>query len=82
MLSDREVDWLLEDLCVNGGYCLPPQVDAQIRSAPPRTPDAFADAVIRAEGLDPALNPREYRWVLEVVERAFRRSASVTSNER
>jgi hypothetical protein len=82
MLAARDVDWLLEELCVNGGYCLPPTVSTQIRSAPPDTPEAFADAVFRSEGFDPALNPREYRSVLEVVERAFQRSASVTSNER
>jgi hypothetical protein len=76
MLSDRDVDLLLEDLCVNGGYCVPPQVNAQLRNAPPGTPETFAETVVRAEGFDPALNPHEYRSVLKVVARAFRRSAS------
>jgi hypothetical protein len=82
MLSARDVDWLLEELCVNDGYCLPPTVSAQIRSAPPGTPEAFAEAVFRGDGFDPVLNPLEYRSVLDVVERAFQHSASVTSNER
>jgi hypothetical protein len=82
MLRNRDVDWLLEDLCAKGGYCLSADVNVRLRNAPPDTPQKFAEAVIRAEGLDPTLDRREFSWVLEVVERAFRRSASVTSNER
>ena len=81
MLTERDVDWLLEELCVNGGYCLSPRVNAQLRSAPPGTPETFAEAVLRAEWFDPIRSPREYRSVFEVVACAFRRSASVTSNE-
>jgi hypothetical protein len=35
------------------GFCLPPDEAARLRSSPPPDVDAFTDAVIRAEGLDP-----------------------------
>lgn len=71
----RDVVWLLEDLCVTQGLCLSPVDQERLREAPPATPEAFAAAVVRAEGLDPAMNEELYRRVLATVERAFRRSA-------
>ena len=35
------------------GYCLPPSEQDAILSAPPTDADAFVDAVLVAEGLDP-----------------------------
>jgi hypothetical protein len=43
------VDRLLDDLCVRLGYCLAPETQQRILADPPRTVDAFMDAVIEAE---------------------------------
>ncbi len=52
-LSSRQVELLLEELCVVLGFCLPPAANAQLMADPPTGLDEFTDAVIRAEGLDP-----------------------------
>ena len=44
---------LLTELCVVLGFCLPPDAITRLKSEPPSDADEFADAVIRAEGLDP-----------------------------
>ena len=44
------------------GFCLPPDEQARLRESPPTDVDAFTDAVIRAEGLDPHADvPRHLR---------------------
>ena len=78
MLNADETIWLLDNLCVRGGYCLSAEARSRIVADPPSTPTQFAATVVRAEGLD----PEAYRSVLEFVEPAFRRSQSVTPNER
>jgi hypothetical protein len=66
-----EVGWLLEELCVDLGFCLAPADQAQIRAAPPPDVDAFTDAVMVAEGLDPQ-HHESLRWqVRERVARHF-----------
>jgi hypothetical protein len=52
MLPEK-IEALLYELCVVLGFCLPPDVQARLKSNPPSDIDEFADAVIRAEGLDP-----------------------------
>ena len=52
-LSPAQVELLLDELCVVLGFCLPPDEQARLCEAPPTDVDAFTDAVIRAEGLDP-----------------------------
>ena len=52
-LSPRQVELLLQELCVVLGFCLPPDANAQLMREPPADVDEFTDAVIRAEGLDP-----------------------------
>jgi hypothetical protein len=59
------VDAALEELCVKYGYCLPPDDRDRLLAAPPETADAFADAVLIAEGLD--LNGRDRATVVEVI---------------
>jgi predicted RNA-binding Zn-ribbon protein involved in translation (DUF1610 family) len=46
---------LLDELCVTLGFCLPPDAQEELKSNPPGDVDAFTDAVIRAEGMDPGL---------------------------
>jgi hypothetical protein len=47
------VEAALEELCVKYGYCLPPHDRDRLLAEPPETADAFADAVLIAERLDP-----------------------------
>jgi hypothetical protein len=44
---------LLYELCVDLGFCLPPDAQVRLRDLPPRDVDAFTEAVLIAEGLDP-----------------------------
>lgn len=60
---------LLNQLCVTLGFCLQADDLASLRTNPPTGVDAFADAVIRAEGLDPVTIDSGLRsQVLDVVE--------------
>jgi len=51
--SPRQIELLLEELCVDLGFCLPPDAQMRLIHEPPADVDEFTDAVIRAEGLDP-----------------------------
>ena len=50
---DSCVEALLIDLCVGRGYCLPPNKQDELLANVPEDADAFVDAVLVAEGLDP-----------------------------
>ena len=61
-MSPPQVEALLAELCVVLGFCLRPDEQARLRECPPTDVDAFTDAVIRAEGLDPQADiPRRLR---------------------
>jgi hypothetical protein len=61
-LSPDRVEALLYELCVVLGFCLPPDEQSRLREFPPTDIDAFTEAVIRAEGLDPLVDvPRDLR---------------------
>lgn len=75
MLTVREVQVLLSKLCVDMGFCLPPDAEAWFEQSPPSDIAEFTDAVFRAEGLDPSTADRHlYRRVKAVITDAFRRS--------
>jgi hypothetical protein len=52
-LAPTEVYSLLSKLCVDLGFCLPPDEIARFQDTPPESVDEFTDAVFVAEGLDP-----------------------------
>ncbi len=52
-LSPKQVAALLDELCIDLGFCLPPNHRTRLQNEPPAEADALADAIIRAEGLDP-----------------------------
>ena len=58
---DDRMDAFLYDLGVGYGWCLSAEQAATVRSEPRDDPDSFADAVIRAYGLDPVLCDRRDR---------------------
>lgn len=53
-ISSKQIGQLLDALCVDLGFCLPPEARARLVQAPPKDVDAFTDAVIQADGLNPA----------------------------
>ncbi len=55
------VELLLYELCSRLGYCLPQEAQEELVSNPPRGVEAFTDAVIIAEGLDPATLEKRLR---------------------
>ena len=67
------IDGLLLELCVGLGFCLPPDDERRLRDSPPEGIDAFTDAVMTAEGLDPSLDRQLRRQVREVVAKWFGR---------
>ena len=56
-----DVPALLDELCVKLGLCLDPDSRARISISPPKDLDAFENAVLRAEGLDPLQTDRRLR---------------------
>jgi hypothetical protein len=56
-----DVARLLDQLCVELGFCLDGESRASLIQDPPVGVDEFTDAVIRAEGLDPLTLERALR---------------------
>ena len=54
-MNRTPIEALLDKLCVELGFCLPPAEEARLVSSPPTSVKAFTDAVFMAEGLDPQL---------------------------
>ncbi|HLT10703.1 MAG TPA: hypothetical protein VK028_07840 [Micromonosporaceae bacterium] len=52
---------LIDELGLELGLYLPPKDQERLRRSAPTDPDEFADAVLRAAGLEPALYPH-LRW--------------------
>jgi hypothetical protein len=72
MLSELEVQRLLDKLCIDLGFCLPPQEQARLIANPPDDARAFTDAAFSAEGLNPQYADRHtYRAVRDYVADAF-----------
>jgi hypothetical protein len=81
MLSASEVHWLLHDLCVKLGFCLPPDVVESLKRQPPAGAEEFTDAVFAAEGLDPTTADRKlFRQVKAMVAKAFQESEEGASS--
>ena len=71
-VSPRRVTLLLGELCRELGFCLSPEHQARLAVEPPDDIDAFTDAVIHAEGLDPrSIDLRLRRDVKARVRRCF-----------
>jgi hypothetical protein len=66
-----EVERLLDQLCTDLGFCLPPNEYARLQSLLPLSIDAFIDQVFMAEGLEPQVKTELRRQVRERVARRF-----------
>ena len=77
MLSEDDARHLLDELCVEFGFCLPPDERARLATAPPDDVEAITRAVFLAEGLPPERASRRiYREVRDSVAAAFRRAGA------
>ncbi|WP_412540756.1 hypothetical protein R8Z50_34030 [Longispora sp. K20-0274] len=63
-----EILYLLRDLCVDLGFCLPPDEQLRLSVTPVRDVDAFTDAVFEAEGMEPSHHKQLRRTVRRTVE--------------
>ncbi|WP_069160175.1 hypothetical protein [Nocardia altamirensis] len=70
-MSAEDVAFLLDNLCVELGFCLPPDERSRLCTAPPTDADSFTDAVFIAEGMDPNEDKRLRELVRQKVMRAF-----------
>lgn len=76
MLTPVRVEKLLDRLCVDLGFCLPPDDDRRLAENPPSDVRSFVDAVFTAEGMHPEMADRGlYRQVTKVVPEAFQRDS-------
>jgi hypothetical protein len=57
----------LSELCTRLGYCIPPAAQDAILANPPLDTEAFVDAVLVAEGMDPNLVLEETRRPLRLI---------------
>ena len=71
-----EVAWLLQDLCTQLGYSMAARQPERFIELVSKGPDSFADAVLLAEGLDPALEKRLHRDTRQFVAARFERWAA------
>ncbi len=71
-LRSKRITYLLDELCVELGFCLPPDERARLQNKPPESIDAFTDAIFRAEALDPLYAAHTKKWILTLAaHRAF-----------
>jgi hypothetical protein len=80
-LSQQQASDLLAELCVELGYCLSPTALETIESDPPTNPQAFAELVMKLEGVestDSGMLAAVVERVLRKFERAARAKASAS----
>ncbi len=77
MSAKESIDKLLAELCVEWGFCLPPASCDRIAAMDEFTPEEFAEAVLRAEGMDPSTNET---WMERLTDRFQRHMAGSLSN--
>ena len=81
-LSRLQVAALLSELCVTLGFCLPPDSIKRLQDDPPVDVDAFTDAVILAEGLDPqTLSVSQRRQIQAKVSTHFKKAEILYESE-
>ena len=70
-LSSSQITALLNDLCVDYGFCLALADKECLKADPPTNADAFTDAVFIAEGMNPCSDLHLRRLVKSRVAKAF-----------
>tara|TARA_R110000850_G_scaffold177345_1_gene303177 strand:- start:520 stop:762 length:243 start_codon:yes stop_codon:yes gene_type:complete len=60
-MTDRKIQYLLGDLCVQQGFCLPPKEQDRIASIGTWEAESFAKDVVASEGLNPEYETKHVR---------------------
>lgn len=63
---ERELTYLLYDLCVKWGFCIPTARAAEIRESSHWSGKGFATCVVEAEGMNPEEEPK---WVRKIADK-------------
>jgi hypothetical protein len=61
--GERKLSYVLYDLCVKWGYCIPPADAERIAQSKEITAEDFAIAVLKAEGFVPEQEPEQVRKI-------------------
>ena len=72
-LDQKEVYYLLKELCEELGFCLPPMDNQRLMAHPPKDVPTFVQAVFLAEGLEPVEGSELYQKVEAKIAKAFRK---------
>ena len=78
---DSDVQRILDDLCIELGFCLPPEEQRRLEASPPENVDSFTDAVFEAEGMGHMSDTNIRRQVRDVVERHMSRWVEVDQRQ-
>jgi hypothetical protein len=71
MLEYNDCQKLLDKLCIDLGFCLPPSKAQDLVNNPPMSVGEFTNAVFIVEGLNPELADRRlYRQVRDRIQNA------------
>lgn len=76
---ERDILVLLDKLCLESGFCIPPVDAVRISQSASLTADEFASEVLRAEGMNPEYELSWYRAIRKCFIEVFGRSVSVDS---
>lgn len=67
---ERELNYLLNDLCVKWGFCIPPDNQIEISQAEYYTSSDFANDVISSDGMNP---DGEKKWLRKISDKFIER---------
>ncbi len=76
---EREINYLLYDLCVDLGFCIPPIAATEISKRSHITADGFANDVIEADGMNPKY---EKQWMSKISNKFRERFGSEEVNKK
>ena len=69
---ERELNYLLHDLCVMWGFCIPSEEQTNISKSEHYTAKDFAQDVLMAERMDPAYS----KWTIKITNKFIERFGS------
>lgn len=74
---EEKLRWLLHDLCVDSGFCIPPADVDRIAQTKRLDADTFANEVLRAEGMVPEYHKQFHRGIRQRFIECFGGAVSV-----
>ena len=76
---ERDLRWLLDDLCTQWGFCISAEACDQIVRRSSLSADEFANLVLEAEGMNPE---REIEWFRRIRDRFIERFGEIGVSRR